>query len=386
MGNNPCTVYSDGTAQFLMGATEAYQTLSNVSVINRISTFVHEGVTYTYLGEAYISDSVDFKASTFALATHCKAVSQACGLVTYGASIPFKCSSGFQGDFTASGGVRLIGITLLEDDTLTTNITTGSKDLNPYYFGTWALVDTQGDLPGKSSVGESLQSDPEIVTPVHQGMAWVLSCSTTVYEVTYSNINGTIKALSVTPANVSLGGIIAAPTNEHFGQADFEIATRQSSFSANSQDLADAWASLYSQIALGLSAGVMSPRTNIQEQFRTSILVARVPKLPLFVLIGLNLLYALLGILLALYCTFFSAPNTTKDIKARLTVTGLVAFCFEPRHRACGPAEQIEDLFTEKDGEGESESETSASASASARVGIKPADEGGWSFALLSLI
>lgn len=182
-----------------------------MSATNWISTFELDGVTYTYLGEAAIPNNVDFKASTFALATQCKAVSQACGLIApYAASTPFKCSSGFRGDLSAAGGGSPIGITLLEDDTLTTNITFGSKDLNPYYVGTWALVDTQGHLPGKSSITDSLLDDPEIVRPVHGGMAWVLSCSTTVYEATYSNINGTIQGLSVTPANATLGGIIAA--------------------------------------------------------------------------------------------------------------------------------------------------------------------------------
>jgi hypothetical protein len=356
-----------------MGASEAYQTMSNVSSLNRIYTLEHQGTAYTYLGEANIPNQIDFQASTFALTTQCTPISQACGLIAaYGASTPFSCTSAFQGDVTALRSGRPIGIVLLEDDTLTTNITFGSKDLNPYYFGTWALVDTQGHLPGQASLGRLLQEDPEIVTPVHGGLAWVLSCSTTVFELAYSRINGTVQALSVTRANASVGGIIAAPTNEGFGQSDIEIAARISSFSTTSQELANKWAALYSQTALGLSAGVMSPRSNIKQQTRSSILVARVPKLPLFVLIGLNLLYALLGILLALYAACFSSPSTTKDIQARLTVAGLAAVCFEPRQRACGPAGHIRDLFTERMDWG-----------TSSRVGIKPAVEGGWSYASL---
>ena len=213
---------------------------------------------------------------------------------------------------------------------------------------TWALVDRQGQLPEESSGGESLQSDPEIASPLHGGMAWVISCSTMVYEATYSNINGTIQALSITLANTSLGGIIATPISVGFGQVDLEMAARQSSFNANSQDLADEWAGLYSQIALGLSTGVMSPRLNIRQQTRSSILVSRVPKLPLFILIGLNLLYALSGILLALYSAFFSAPRATKDIQVRLTVAGLVVFCFEPRHRACGRRNRLKTFSPRK--------------------------------------
>lgn len=126
----------------------------------------------------------------------------------------------------------------------------------------------------------------------------------------------------------------------------------------------------------------MSPRPNIRQQTRSSILVARVPKLPLSVLIGLNLLYALLEISLALYAAFFSTPRSTKNIQTRLTVEGLVAFCFEPRHRACGTAERIEDLFTERDTVGRGR-EGDGEGRMSVRVGIKPADEGGWKFAAL---
>lgn len=375
------------TAAFLVGATEAYRTLSNVSTTNRLSTFEYEGVNYTYLGEANIPNNVDFQASTFALATQCKAISQACGLnAAYGASTPFKCMSAFQGDLTAEGEVPTteggipVGIVLMEDETLTTNITSVSKDLNPYYFASYALVDTRGHTPGQSSMGESSPSDPEIVRPLHGGSAWILSCSTTVYEATYSRVNGTVQADSMTMANATLGGIIAAPTNEGFASSDFVIAARVASFHDNSQDLANEWASLYSQIALGLSTGIMTPRLNIQQQTRSSFLVACVPKLPLFVLIGLNLLYAVVGILLALYCTCFCAPRTTKDVQARLTVAGLVAFCFEPRQQACGPAEEIEDLFTEKS---KGKSSSGGGRSTSGRVSIRPVEEGGWSYALL---
>lgn len=134
-----------------MGASEAYQTLNNLSSLNRISTFEHEGSDYTFLTEANIPSEVSFQATTFALRTQCNAISRACDLTpAYGASTPFRCTSAFQGDVTALEDNNLRGtraasspirIIFLEDSTLTTNITYGSKDLNPYYYGTWARVD-----------------------------------------------------------------------------------------------------------------------------------------------------------------------------------------------------------------------------------------------------
>jgi len=80
------------------------------------------------------------------------------------------------------------------------------------------------------------------------------------------------------------------------------------------------------------------------------MLVSRVPKAPLFTLIGLNLLYALLGILLMLYTLCFAKPSENRDVQARLTLSGLASFCFEDEGRARAPVEKVERLFEERAG------------------------------------
>jgi hypothetical protein len=78
------------------------------------------------------------------------------------------------------------------------------------------------------------------------------------------------------------------------------------------------------------------------------MLVARIPKSPLYTLRDLNLLYALLGIFLTLYILCFSKPSETRDIQARLTIESLAAACFEDAERTRGPVGKLEELFAER--------------------------------------
>ena len=373
--NNTCNIDGSASTVFLQGASDAYQTLNNLSTTNRVITYELDEQTYSLLIDASLPNDVDFQASTFALNTECKPISQECGLIAaYGASTPFNCSPGFAGDVTAMEDIDRVGYRraaspiglVLLDPGYQTNISLGSKDLNPFYVGTWAAIDNQNTLSNSTSQ-RILQSDPQIITPVHGGLSWVLLCTVSVYDATYSWVNGSIGASTLTPANASVGGIIAAPLSENFGLSNLEIGTRIASFSLTAQDVADKWANSFSQTALGLSAGVMSPRTNLQEQIRTEILVARIPKVPLFTLIGLNLLYATIGLILALYAVCASRPRATRDVQARLSVAGMAAH-FENSDLSQRPVAGVEDLFAERHGEG------------SERIGLIRTQEGGWRF------
>jgi hypothetical protein len=78
------------------------------------------------------------------------------------------------------------------------------------------------------------------------------------------------------------------------------------------------------------------------------MLVARVPKAPLITLVFLNLLYAVVGVVLAVMAAR-TGPSETKNVQGRISVAGLAANCFESQARVEGPAMELEDLFEEKD-------------------------------------
>jgi hypothetical protein len=169
-----------------------------------------------------------------------------------------------------------------------------------------------------------------------------------VYDLTYSWVNGSFSG-DWRQSNGSISQILAAPFHYGLACSNLNNLAITSSFTDTADEMAEKWSTGFSQIAMPLAAGIVSPRQNLQEQSRTSMLVSRVPKAPLFTLIGLNLLYALLGILLMLYTLCFAKPSETRDVQARLTLSGL-AFCFEDEGRARAPVEKVERLFEERAG------------------------------------
>ena len=372
-----CTI-DIGRTEFLTGAEEAYATLNNLSTQNQLSMFAHEGDNYAALLPANIPSNLDFRASSFAVSTQCQPVSKGCNLTAaYGASTPFRCTDNFYGDATAlkdDTGSRWassnIGFVLLEDADATKNITLKAKDMNPFYLGTWAVEGTVGIAPGSNAnpQSEALAKDPEIVIPVHGGFAWVLRCQTTVHNLIYSYVNGSIVSPELTLANATTGGLMAATHN--FALLNLEVASRIARFSSSAQELADKWGDQWSHITLGLSAGVMTPRPNILEQTRTQQLVARVPKAPLYALVGLNLVYAGLGVILAAYALLFSRIGSgTGAARQRLTIHGVVAECFERPERAPLGGNKVEELFDEREGKG-----------ISSRLGVREDQVGGMRF------
>ena len=189
-----------------------------------------------------------------------------------------------------------------------------------------------------------------------------------MYDLVYTYRNGTITDALLSLANASTGGLIAAPMNEDFPLSNLETATKIASCSSSAQQLADKWAKSYSEIALGMSAGVMTSKPSSLVHRRTPILVARIPKAPLFTLVTLNLIYVTIGLGLALYAALTSDfAGGAGAVRQRLTIPGLVAECFEDSRRAPNGWNEVERLFAENDGKG-----------LSSRVAAEEGENGGW--------
>jgi hypothetical protein len=139
-----------------------------------------------------------------------KPVVQACGLTTEtGALTPFNCSDTFCAGRPSCGVEDVSGILLFTSSSLAEKITFKAQDLNPFYFATWAMVQTNDHLVGQED--SPLETDPEIVMPIRGGMAWILSCNATVYDLTYTWINGTMNDMNLPKSNKTTGRIFAAP-------------------------------------------------------------------------------------------------------------------------------------------------------------------------------
>ena len=88
-----------------------------------------------------------------------------------------------------------------------------------------------------------------------------------------------------------------------------------------------AWADLYSVKVLSQIGAYLTPRTNLQEQRRNTILVAKVPKPALGALVACSLLYTALGILLVVGA-YRASSREVKLIAEQLSLAGLTDMAF----------------------------------------------------------
>ena len=374
--NAPCSLSVAATNTALVGSDEAFKTFANRSSINQISTVEDGARNIVYLGSADLPDNLDYRTTTFAVGTTCSPISRACHLnAAYGASTPFNCSPAYSGDLSLLDPNSLVSpfpvsLTFFQDGALTKGVGYNySYNRNPIHFGATTILSTAGTTPGRGA-SSNIANDPDIVVPIHGGLAWILNCTLTIYDFQYTWANNSLISRTLSASNDSMASIFGAAISGTWVGSYFTNAAVIASFQNNANDLAREFATQTSQITAAMSAGIMISHPSDQKQTHNSILVARIPKTPLFTLIGLNILYAFMGLVLALYVLSFSRYNETRDVQTRFSIAGLVAACFEPVHRSQAAAAKVEDLFTERiEGKGFSQ-----------KVGIQPSQRGGWQF------
>lgn len=341
-----CNLIQSSTGEFLFDPTQSLTVLNNVSD----SIAVHSNgpdERYTYLGIPQSGGSSvtshDYTATTFGMRTECKPASKACNLNhNSGASTPFRCTDAFAGDLEVDKWLE----SYFSDSTMASNDTSlGVK--NPYHYAVAAEFQAAGN--------SKLSDSDEVITPVHGGLAFLLSCSIWMFDVEYDSINGTITRFVTTPSNDSVATIWQVPIWPT-GVAASNLQTAALiavSTATSAQDLADQYAVAYSKAALGVGAQSVQLSPAVAAQERSSLLVTRLPMAPLFCLLAANLAFVVLGIVLtcvALSTSSGGDGDVVRDVQARLSTAGLVADRFE-RGRAAAPAAGIEDLFKEHGGQ-----------------------------------
>jgi hypothetical protein len=312
--------------------------------------------------------SLDFQASTVGVSTQCSLVTGNCNMSRTGNAdldTQFNCSDGFYGILglppvmsDAGNGpndpnVPPLGWKPFQNlqygfyadpqlrqpyATGAFNSTTGDLDvsgtcvpdaklINPVYLG----VAGRFDVGGSSG---SLENDPGMMKGLQNYVDFVLSCSYTTYEVNYTWFNGSIQDASFsrspngTLAEMYHGSQMYATVNG--GPHDLELNMIHAAQQTNSTGFMREWGDLYSVKVLSSIGAYSAARPSMQEQARTVLLVAKVPTIALWALIGCSLVYVVLGLALG-YAAFRSSSSNVQDLAARLSLAGLTAAAFEER-------------------------------------------------------
>jgi hypothetical protein len=356
-----CIINVAETSVFLTGANEAARVMSNTSTTNAIYDMYIDGTHFAYLGPADNPSNLDYRAESLAIHTECRQIGKQCNLGANqsGTSEPFHCTDAFYGDLAqpiingdATDGVtglafRSAGIVFYQDAALTqlANQSTDSESFltrpsNPHHLAAWAKVEL--------GATDEQTADGNVVMPTRGGTSWLLNCSATAYQITYDFVNGSLQHATAELANGSVGTLLNAGNYYGFGKVALETAAYSSSQYNDTAQMADSWARAYSRTAMALGSGVMTARADLEEQVRSTKLVSRVPKAPLYTLVGLNTVYAILGFVLA-WLALSSNPSETNELREKLSTAGLVAVCFEGA-RAERLVDKKREMFAEYEG------------------------------------
>jgi hypothetical protein len=357
--NNPASGY-------VLLNPEPMKVLSNLSDTKIVPIHAIQQDQFAYVSSSQKSrlSPIDYTVSTYAIRSQCAPVTSQCANDSnvIGTGTRFKCPFAFQGTAnTATTATNSVTMAYFTDSTGSNNDTIRNSFDNPYYYS--AMIVT--NMRNPRSMG--LNNDPQVIQGGHGGSTIVaLFCSSTVYDVRYSSVNGTIKNWETSKSNISTTQIVQGTQRlTDVGLPNLVQAVSIAGLSDTAQSIADQFALAYSQTAIAVASGAFQPRAASASQVREQILVARVPKAPLFALIAANLLLVLLGVILTVVA-LVAVRGNTGEAQGRLNIPMLVATMFEGRVR--WPAKEVEEMFHERHGE------------QGPRVGFVRTTEGGWMF------
>jgi len=326
--------------------TQSLQVLSNVSDVATVLTY-ESNPPYTYLGIPQDQvQQLDYTATTFGMTTQCKPISNECNLSARGSSTPWYCADTFQGDL---GGTSPSWSTAYFMDPAMKSNNTGDGVPNPFYWGYAALVGAGLQDTGLVS-GNPI---PEIGGVTHGGLAFVLLCAVTIYDIEYDSINGSVTRFVATTSNQSVTNIwqISPGISGDHGAPYLIQAAELAIFSDTAQELADIVALAYSRSSLALGAQGVMRTPALAAQQRESFIVARVPAAPLFTLVIANILFAIVGVILTGIAFTASRGNgDVREVQSRLSIVGLVANNFENMENREG-VKEMDGYFEEKKGQ-----------------------------------
>jgi hypothetical protein len=313
-------------------------------------------------------NNIDYRASTIGVSTQCRPMTSQCHMRTVGPSgqhTQFNCTEGFWGVLGKPPNVSTVTEVKAEDpdlppmafkpsqslqyafftdpslrtpyNTAGSNLSTGNPELgsptlpdssliNPVFVAVAGRISIDD-----TSVFSNLPNDPDMFKTTFTWIDVTLNCSYTTFDVNYTLANGAIHNTSSIPSpNGTLAemyhGLLSFASVDG-GDPDLQANLRRAAHQNTSEAFAREWANLYSAEVLSTIGAYTTPRTNIQEQTRTSMIVTQVPKRPLGLLLAFSLSYIVLGVFLG-FAAHRSSSAEVFALASELSLAAIVAAAF----------------------------------------------------------
>jgi hypothetical protein len=271
---------------------------------------------------------IDFIATTTSVVTSCQPITAICGMRNSSdsdAPIPYHCSDLFSGDLKdipANGLERLKGWNTTfynMDNGVPRNISIAAQ-LNPFHFNVSAVVDSIG-IEGLADFKDPQVATGAVVKTGEGRVGFAISCTSTVYDVTYALVDGNMRVFNATLGSPHIAAIVKAPLQAGFGSyALFEKAAVSILFTKLT--VTDAMALTLSQMFLALAAGVYERAPFLEQRWRGDVVMTKVGKGSFCFLVVGMFLYAVLVLVFTVAALSIFWKDDVREVYARLIMKG----------------------------------------------------------------
>ena len=317
------------------GTATPYQvvTYSHANVSHSLLFYPDAATEYTKTGYG-TRYGIDYVANTTSMVTQCTFATQECDVHAAttdlsdgnNISIPFHCYDDFSGNLgqtPATGHERAQGWNMSFYQPINGTLTRipVQAQSNPFHFYIATAVNSI-DLPefdSESSLPEGNPGNGSLVDAGQGFTAFALSCEATIYDVTFSIIDGSFSEFETSISSPQKASIVQAPLQVGFGQYHLYQAASLAVL-ANYDSVAQTMGIAFSQTGMALASGVFDFDNNIQQRFRWTVPVTKVPKAPFFYLVVVCLIYSVFGMVMTALALHLRRRPEVKDQQAKLMV------------------------------------------------------------------
>ena len=290
-----------------------------VNYIDPSTNLSHSILFYLPSAQEYDNSSsisrlgLDYVATTTSMSTDCSFATKACGLRNItdpsepDQQLLYDCFPSFQGDLenltrsdntsapTPIEVVRGWNTSFYQFINGTQQPVSLREPLNPFTFS--AVADLNS-FPFSSFTGYDAGDvdDGDVINAGSGHLAFALNCTASVYDVTYSLIDGNITQINKTLSDPRKAAVIRAPLQAGFGA---NYLYQQASFATiSTRALLDLMADAFSQAGIAGSYGVFEPDATALQRVRYDWTVTIVNKAALIFQVTVCMLYAAVGLVI----------------------------------------------------------------------------------------